>query len=76
MVRVVRAARCAVHDQGGRILLYNFIVYIYIVNIPKLYTFILLVFSNFISSYLFILFYFMWCPYLVVLLLLFFLTLE
>ena len=28
MVRVVRAARCAVHDQGGRILL-NFIVYFY-----------------------------------------------
>ena len=49
MVRVVRAARCAVHDQGGRILL-NFIVYIYIVSIPKLYIFILLVFSNFISS--------------------------
>ena len=32
MVRVVRAARCAVHDQGGRILL-NFIefycIYLY-----------------------------------------------
>ena len=50
MVRVVRAARCAVHDQGGRILLYNFIVYIYIASIPKFYIFILLVFSNFISS--------------------------
>ena len=49
MVRVVRAARCAVHDQGGRILL-NFIVYIYIVSIPKLYIFILLVFSIFIST--------------------------
>ena len=44
MVRVVRAARCAVHDQGGRILL-NFIVKI------LLYIFILLVFLNCIYLY-------------------------
>ena len=30
MVRVVRAARCAVHDQGGRILFYIFILLVFL----------------------------------------------